>query len=105
MLLSNQRRSIPWSPSLPKNYDQARLVMLLALVAFPCPAAGQPSKESQKAKTKTTSDLEISEITFKLKSPGKEVVWIQGNRFFTPTAFAIERTNLGSSSTSRMPGL
>jgi hypothetical protein len=66
------------------------LVMLLALVAFPCPAAGQPSKESQKAKTKTTSDLVISEITFKLKSPGKEVVWIQGNRFFTPTAFAIE---------------
>ena len=66
------------------------LVMLLALVAFPCPAAGQPSKESQKAKTKTTSDLEISEITFKLKGPDKEAVWIQGNRFFAPSAFAIE---------------
>ncbi len=66
------------------------LVMLLALVAFPCPAAGQPSKESQKAKTKTTSDLVISDITFKLKGPDKEAVWIQGNRFFAPSAFAIE---------------
>jgi hypothetical protein len=66
------------------------LVTLLALVAFPCAAAGQPSKESQKAKTKTASDLEISEITFKMKSPGKEAVWIQGNRSFAPSAFAIE---------------
>jgi len=32
----------------------------------------------------------ISDITFKLKTPGKEAVWIQGSRPFTPSAFAIE---------------
>ena len=65
-------------------------LMLLALLALPYPATGQTLKDPQKATKKTNSDLVISEITFKLKSPGKEVVWIQGNRFFTPTAFAIE---------------
>jgi hypothetical protein len=47
-------------------------------------------KDLQKATEKTESDLVISEITFKLKSPGKEMVWIQGNRSFAPSAFAIE---------------
>lgn len=49
-----------------------------------------PQERKEPAPQKTESDLVISEITFKLKSPGKETVWIQGNRFFTPTAFAIE---------------
>ena len=66
------------------------LVMLLALVASPGPAAGQPSKGTPKAKAKTTSDLVISEITFTPKSPGKESVLIHGNRSFAPAAFAIE---------------
>jgi hypothetical protein len=50
------------------------------------------STEEQKdpSPQKTEPDLVISEITFKLKSPGKETVWIQGNRFFEPSAFAIE---------------
>jgi hypothetical protein len=47
-------------------------------------------KDLQNATEKTESDLVISEITFKLKSPGKEMVWIQGNRSFAPSAFAIE---------------
>jgi hypothetical protein len=66
------------------------LLMLLSLVALPYPAAGQTFKEVQKPTKKTKSGLVISEITFKLKTPGKEAVWIQGNRFFAPSAFAIE---------------
>ena len=75
-------------------------LVLLALVALLHPASGEAtasyaiqvetSEELKKAKKKPKSDLVISEITFKLKSPGKETVWIQGNRSFTPTAFAIE---------------
>ena len=75
-------------------------LVLLALVALPHPASGEAtasyaiqvetSEELEKAKKKPKSDLVISEITFKLKSPGKETVWIQGNRAFTPSAFAIE---------------
>ncbi len=49
-----------------------------------------PQERKEPAPQKAETDLVISEITFKLKSPGKETVWIQGNRFFTPTAFAIE---------------
>jgi len=50
-----------------------------------------PQEKKEPAPQKTESDLVISEITFKLKSPGKETVWIQGNRFFAPSAFAIEQ--------------
>ena len=50
--------------------------------------AAQEQKEP--APQKAESGLLISEITFKLKSPGKETVWIQGNQFFAPAAFAIE---------------
>jgi hypothetical protein len=51
----------------------------------------RPAQEQKEpAPKKAESDLVISEITFKLKSPGKETVWIQGNRFFAPSAFAIE---------------
>jgi hypothetical protein len=49
-----------------------------------------PQEQKESVPQKTDSDLVISEITFKLKSPGKETVWIQGNRFFAPAAFAIE---------------
>jgi hypothetical protein len=49
-----------------------------------------PQEQKEPAPQKTESGLVISEITFKLKSPGKETVWIQGNQFFAPTAFAIE---------------
>jgi len=49
-----------------------------------------PQEQKEPVPGKTESDLVISEITFKLKSPGKEAVWIQGNRLFTPSAFAIE---------------
>jgi hypothetical protein len=65
-------------------------LILLALVALPHLVSGQTFKEVQKPTKKTKSDLVISEITFKLKSPGKETVWIQGNQFFAPTAFAIK---------------
>jgi hypothetical protein len=47
-------------------------------------------KQKEPAPQKTESGLVISEITFKLKSPGKETLRIQGNQFFAPTAFAIE---------------
>jgi hypothetical protein len=49
-----------------------------------------PQEQKEPAPQKTESDLVISDITFKLKGPGKETVWIQGNRAFTPSAFAIE---------------
>ena len=49
-----------------------------------------PQEQKEAAPQKTESVLVISEITFKLKGPGKETVWIQGNQFFAPTAFAIE---------------
>jgi hypothetical protein len=76
------------------------ILILSALVVLPHPVSGQtPStdaiqvetfKEPQKPVRKTEPRLVISDITFKLKSPGKETVWIQGNRFFAPSAFAIE---------------
>ena len=75
------------------------LMMLLALMVLPDPAAGAPDsysiqvesfKDPKKPAKETEPDLVISEITFKLKTPGKEAVWIQGNRPFTPYAFAIE---------------
>jgi len=47
-------------------------------------------KDLQSATKKTEPGLVISEITFKLKTPDKEAVWIQGNRLFTPSTFAIE---------------
>jgi hypothetical protein len=51
----------------------------------------KPSQEPKEAVSRETeSDLVISDITFKLKNDGKETVWIQGNQFFAPTAFAIE---------------
>jgi hypothetical protein len=51
----------------------------------------RPAQERKEpASQKTESGLVISEIIFKVKSPGKETVWIQGNQFFAPTAFAIE---------------
>jgi hypothetical protein len=50
-----------------------------------------PQEQKEPAPQEAESDLVISEITFKLKSPGKETVWIQGNRFFAPSAFAIEQ--------------
>lgn len=54
---------------------------------------GVPQEQREPALRNTESGLVISEITFKLKSPGKETVWVQGNRFFAPTAFAIEEGN------------
>ncbi|HYQ61385.1 MAG TPA: SPOR domain-containing protein [Desulfatiglandales bacterium] len=51
---------------------------------------GAAQEQKEPAPQKAESGLVISEITFKLKSPGKETVWIQGNQFFAPTAFAIE---------------
>ena len=75
-------------------------LMLLALVALPHPASGEAtvsyaipvetSEKLEQATQKPKSDLVISEIAFKVKAPGKEAVWIQGNRSFTTTAFAIE---------------
>jgi hypothetical protein len=49
-----------------------------------------PQEQKEPTPQKTESDLVISDVTFKVKSPGKETVWIQGNRAFTPSAFAIE---------------
>ena len=49
-----------------------------------------PQSQKEPALKETEPGLVISEITFKLKTPGKEGVWIQGNRLFTPSAFAIE---------------
>ena len=49
-----------------------------------------PQEQRETVPKETESGLVISEITFKLKTPGKEAVWIQGNRLFTPSAFAIE---------------
>ena len=76
------------------------ILILSAIMLVPNPVLGQTTssytiqvetfKEQQKAVKKTESDLVISDITFKLKGPGKETVWIQGNRAFTPSAFAIE---------------
>jgi hypothetical protein len=51
---------------------------------------GPTREQKAPAPTKAESDLVISEITFKLKSPGKEMVRIQGSRSFAPSAFAIE---------------
>jgi hypothetical protein len=51
---------------------------------------GATQEQNEPAPQKTESDLVISEITFKLKSAGKETVLIQGNRFFEPSAFAME---------------
>jgi hypothetical protein len=75
-------------------------LILLALVALPHPVRAQTtashaiqvetSNDLQKAKKKTEPRLVISDITFKLKGPDKEAVWIQGDRAFAPTAFAIE---------------
>jgi len=49
-----------------------------------------PQGQKEPVLKETEPGLVISEITFKLKSPGKEVVWIQGNRLFIPSTFAIE---------------
>jgi hypothetical protein len=56
----------------------------------PADQGKSPAEPKEPIPKKTDSDLVISEITFKLKAPGKEAVWIQGDRPFTPTAFAIE---------------
>ena len=51
----------------------------------------RPSREPKESVSeKPQPGLEISEITFKLKAPGKEAVWIQGSGPFTPSGFAIE---------------
>ena len=51
----------------------------------------RPSREPKESVSeKPQPGLVISEITFKLKSPGKEAVWIQGSGPFTPSAFALE---------------
>jgi hypothetical protein len=75
-------------------------LIVLALVAFSDPVSGETTasyaiqvesyKDLQKAAKKTDPGLVISETTFKLKTPDKEAVWIQGNRLFTPSAFDIE---------------
>jgi hypothetical protein len=49
-----------------------------------------PQEQRETVSKETEPGLVISEITFKQKAPGKEAVWIQGNRPFTPSAFAIE---------------
>jgi len=51
----------------------------------------RPSREHKESvPEKPQPSLVISEITFKLESPGRETVWIQGSGPFTPSAFAIE---------------
>jgi SPOR domain/AMIN domain len=52
-----------------------------------------PQERKEPVPTEMEPGLVISEIVFKLKTPGKEAVWIQGNRPFTPSAFAIEEDN------------
>ncbi len=49
-----------------------------------------PREPKESVSEKPQPGLEISEITFKLKAPGKEAVWIQGSGPFTPSGFAIE---------------
>ena len=49
-----------------------------------------PQEQQEPTLEKKESDLVISDITFKLKGPDKEAVWVQGDRAFAPTAFAIE---------------
>ena len=49
-----------------------------------------PQEQKETPPEKAEPGLVISEIAFKLKGSGKESVWIQGNRAFTPSAFAIE---------------
>jgi hypothetical protein len=76
------------------------LILLALAVASPYPVSGETTaiyaiqvgsfKDLQKVTKNTESVLVISEITFKLKSPDKETVWVQGNRSFAPSAFAIE---------------
>jgi hypothetical protein len=56
---------------------------------------GKPPQEPKEAAPrKTESDLVISDITFRVKSAGKEAVYIHGNRFFEPAAFALEEDKL-----------
>ena len=52
-----------------------------------------PQERKEPVPEESEPGLVISEIVFKLKTPGKEAVWIQGNRPFTPSAFAIEEDN------------
>jgi len=57
----------------------------------------KPSDQAEPSQAQGTSvpekkdpGLVISEIVFKLKAPGKETVWIQGDGPFTPSVFALE---------------
>ena len=90
------------------------ILILSAIMLVPNPVLGQTTssytiqvetfKEQQKAVKKTESDLVISDITFKLKGPGKETVWIQGTGLSPPLRSPLKKTNLDSSSTSRTAG-
>jgi hypothetical protein len=55
--------------------------------------AKPPQAQKESVPQKTDPSLVISGIAFKLKAPGKEAVWIQGNEPFTPSGFAIEEDN------------
>lgn len=74
-----------------KRLKQEGLLGDYSIRTLKTPDQKRTAQEQKKpAPPKAESGLVISEITFKLKSPGKETVWIQGNLFFAPTAFAIE---------------
>jgi hypothetical protein len=74
-----------------KRLKQEGLLPAYSIKTMKSADKGKPSQEQKESVPgKTESGLVISEIAFKLKAPGKEAVWIQGNGPFTPSAFAIE---------------
>jgi hypothetical protein len=74
-----------------KRLKQEGLLPAYSIKTLKSADQGKPSQEQKESVPgKTESGLVISEIAFKLKAPGKEAVWIQGNGPFTPSAFAIE---------------
>ncbi len=74
-----------------KRLNQERVLADYSIKTLKTPDQKRsPQEQKEPAPQITESGLVISEITFKLKSPGKETVWIQGNQFFAPSAFAIE---------------
>jgi hypothetical protein len=74
-----------------KRLKQEGLVSGYTIVSLKTQDRPKPAQEQKEPPPKATeAGLVISEITFKLKSPGKETVLIQGSGPFTPSAFAIE---------------
>jgi hypothetical protein len=74
-----------------KRLKQEGVLVDYSIKTLKLPDQERPPQEQRETVSKETEPgLVISEITFKLKAPGKEAVWIQGNRLFTPSSFAIE---------------